>query len=246
MIYILLPFLYQDTCIGTEPIIFIAKQCMNYQCEDALIVPSKQNFWCNTMSKKAFSLLPPQVNPGVGAFASSVPQSPHLYPHPSPLPPSPLQSPSSPPPPSQHKGTSGSEDPVSPLYLPPSSHNSADTGSGMVTTITNWLGARVKKIIGRLHDAANPSPRPPLHKPSVARPSPSTPNKVSPQQPNVSQSSISINDIDFSENSGASPESGSVYLRVPSPQNCAHDRQSHSLRLAVIHVDMTGSYCLAM
>ena len=174
------------------------------------------------------NLSPPQVNPGVGAFALSVPQSPHIYPRLLPLPPSPLHSPSSPPPPSQHKGTSGSEDLVSPPSPTPSSHNSTDTGSGMVTTITNWLGARVKKIIGRLHDAASPSPRPPLHKPSVSRPSPSTPNKVSPQQPNVSRDSISIDDIDFSEKSGASPESGSVYLRVPSPQNCAHDRQSHS------------------
>ena len=92
-----------------------------------------------------------------------------------------------------------------------------------MNTITNWLGARVKKIIGHLQDVASPTPRSPLRRtPSAASLSPSSPSKQlsqqqqQQQQQQVSRDSVCIDEIDFSEKAGGSNE---VYLHMPSPQD---------------------------
>ena len=92
------------------------------------------------------------------------------------------------------------------------STDSSDGSSGVVTTITSWLGARVKNIISRIQEVASPSPRRPLSRtPSAVTPSPSAPSKASlPVSPN----SISIDELDFSEDDGSG---AAVYLHVPSP-----------------------------
>ena len=105
---------------------------------------------------------------------------------------------------------------------PPSSPNSTDS-SGVVTTITNWLGARVKNIIGHLQDVTSPSPRRPLARtPSAASPSPSAPTQASPsgQRSFVSEDSISVDELDFFDGPG------DIYLHVPAPRDGRQPRGS--------------------
>ena len=112
----------------------------------------------------------------------------------------------------------------------PSSKISTDStdgsSSGVVTTITSWLGARVKNIIGRLQEVASPSPRRPLSRtPSAVTPSPSAPSKASFP---VSPDSISIDELDFSQDDSRS--GAAVYLHVPSPpKNQSHGTPASSI-----------------
>ena len=119
------------------------------------------------------------------------------------------------PPPYPKRGSSYNNPPptTSPPSSPNRSTNSTDGSSGVVSTITNWLGARVKNIIGRIQEVASPSPRRPLSRiPSAGTPSsPSAPISRPP-----AHDSISINKLDFSQDGGAG-SSGAVYLHVPSP-----------------------------
>ena len=127
----------------------------------------------------------------------------------------------------QHKDSSSSDGlvappPSSPKQVVSSPYSTTSNSSGMVTTVTNWLGARVKKIIGRIQEVASPSPRQPLH----VNPSPSTPNKAAPPSPRLRVSRDSIS-IDFSDSLGASPGAAGdqVYLHVPTPRE--HDCARH-------------------
>ena len=156
------------------------------------------------------------VKPQAAVLAPPISRSPRIYPQLPPLHPSPSSPTSASP--SYSPRSDDSDTPPSPSLSSPSTDS-----SGMVTTITNWLGSRVKKIIGRIQEAASPSPRPPLRR---IPPAASTPNKASPHRSHVSRDSISIDEIDFSEQSGGSPVAGSVYLHAP--QECARVGQSRS------------------
>lgn len=120
---------------------------------------------------------------------------------------------------SKQRGNSESDGPGTPPLpycpQPPSSPTSTDN-SGVVTTITNWLGARVKNIIGHLQDVASPSPRRPLARTSLAAsPTPSAPSQPSPsgQSSFVSEDSVSVDELDFFDG----PED--VYLHLPASHN---------------------------
>ena len=178
---------------------------------------------------------PKQVKPSAAVFSPLL-QSPHIYPQLPPLLHSPQHSPSFSSLASSSSSSpcreNSSDDPSTPSsFLPRSprpqvSSPSSTDSSSMVTTITNWLGARVKRVIGRFQEVASPCPRPPLQRTPVTSAPPSAPSKGSPQQLQVSRDSISIDEINFLEKSGASPVSGDVYLNVPSPQQFAHVGQS--------------------
>ena len=137
-------------------------------------------------------------------------------PHIPPLPPS---SPS----PSAPSLSSSSPRPIRPIFqTPPPPSSSPRTpssfpstpGSGVVATITNWIGGRVKKIMDQLQEAASPSQSPngrlqqQLVKDGASSSSPRAPLQ------HHSHDSVAIDEVDFGEE-GISSGGNGVYLLGP-------------------------------
>ena len=155
-------------------------------------------------------------NSDVIAPPAPFPPAQHNITHIPPLPPSPSSTPSL---------SSSSPRPIKPVLrtpprpsLPPSPRTlsplPATPGSGVVATITNWIGDHVKKIMDQLQEAASPR-QPPNSRPQQQQ----VKGGVSPHSPRAplqqhSHNSVAIDEVDFCEE-GVSSGSSGVYLLGP-------------------------------
>ena len=167
----------------------------------------------------------PPVPQGGGASVSPHPRSPPLHspvlqplpppPHPVSPTPSPHNKrhiPSTPPSPRAPPSPIAPPSPRTPPSprAPPQPHLSPSPGSGVVATITNWIGGRVKRIIDQIQEVA--SPRPPIGRVQQVQHTPPSPGRGGRHR---SWDSVSIDEVDFTEN-GTSPEPSGVYLQMGS------------------------------